>query len=202
MARRQTRTISTLCRASPRVLSIVALVLLPSSLGCLNLAPGEKEADVDHVPVIASVSPEPTPDPVNVNIGAECRPETFRIDSLDDPDDDTLTVRWHLLFNRDGLTVREQIDAEAVPHLENPTSNGQEYKPLTLDLRRPLFTRELGAAGIREQSAPGVFQLLEVRVSDDGFVEGDVPEVPPGAGLAFRSWTMKLLDNDCSPVNP
>jgi hypothetical protein len=186
------------CARPPRAVAAVALSLLGLMTGCLNLSPGELEVVVNHVPVIVSVFPEPSFEPVQVNVGANCRPETFRLDDLDDSDLDTLTVRWHLLFNREGTPVRERVAAEILPALINPTTE-LRYAPVTLSLDRAVFNRELGQSGIRDQSASNVFQLLEVRVSDAGFadVEDDVATAP-GAGLAFRSWQMKLLDNDCS----
>jgi hypothetical protein len=174
------------------------------AVGCLNpVLVSQVEVDVNHAPVIASAQPLPDVAPVSIELGRSlaenCRPVSFRLDTLQDADLDRLTVRFFLLIERDDVVrAREEIFGASLDPLDTPAPDGGRYPPVVLDVSRALIQGNLGRVETDAQTA-GKTQLLEVRVSDRGFVEGTVADVPDGAGLAFLSWQVQLTADGCTP---
>jgi hypothetical protein len=160
--------------------------------GCLdpNLVT-ELDTDENHAPFLDEMSPPPIFRPRPVLVGENCLPESFG-GTLDDFDEDILTVHWNLIVQRtgqaNGATVT--LDEFDLPPLPDPGAEGQHYgfKPLELSFTRLVAIFDV--SGLEEESQKEG-QLLELRVSDRGFPAGQ-EEPPAGAGFAFFSWALKL----------
>jgi hypothetical protein len=165
--------------------------------GCFNpVRIGAEQLLEDHVPVVEALPP-PTFEPLVAQVGDECKPLAFIIDTLDDPDGDTLTVRFDAVVERNGRASRVLL-RETPPIL--PLEDGTY--PLTGLTRLTLDQDLLGARLGDVDTQKGRTQLIELRVSDTGFVSDENGDpVPDGdGGVVFLSWLITL--QECVPVAP
>jgi hypothetical protein len=158
----------------------------------------ELQVEENHPPELSEVTPEPGFAPLQVVVGENCLPETFAA-QLSDLDDDVLTIRFNLVVQRTGSDngARERVREEELAPAEERGPEGQQYNFQPLDLSFATLVSILDVDGLRnETNKPG--QLLELRVSDNGFLAGQ--EVAgAGAGTAYFSWAIKLnfLEQGC-----
>ncbi len=161
--------------------------------GCLDpTCIGEVRPRENHVPVV-EVTPEPTFEPVPAPVGLCCRPTSLAIQTMSDADEDFLTVRYDILIRRQLASEPQRINLfESQPI----TQTDGKYPTGTTDLRLnpDLIFGQLGLLPEIDT------QLIELRVSDNGFVndEKNVPIVPDGGGLFFASWLIRLSDVSCA----
>ncbi len=170
----------------------LALLCLWTS-ACLNLNYVDKPIPREnHVPVV-EVFPPPSFEPLQALVGDACSPRTFTIDPLQDADEDILTVRWDILLKRDERPARVLLrESPPIPPLDSG-----EY-PLTalttLSLDRALLGARLGDLDQQMDPLNNRTQLIELRVSDTGFVadENGDPVADGDGGVVFHSWMVKL----------
>lgn len=181
-----------------RLLAPVLLTLLVT-MGCIDpfLIDGVR-TPTNHAPVAEGVEPPPGFAPIPAQFGADCDTLDVRVGRLFDDDLDPLTVRYTLLFKRDGAAngARELLFEDEVVPVEN--LEGELVYDLTpLELTEALLRSEVG--DLDDQVAPGntLTQLLELRISDGGFVPGD-DKPREGAAMVFYSWLIDLDDSDCT----
>ncbi len=182
-----------------RVAPTMALALLSVvTAGCFNPNHiGRPVEGENHVPIV-DILPTPTLTPIAAAVSLDgvdaCAPTEFNFISLDDSDGDILTVRWDLVFGGFGGEVRRELKSSPpLAPLDDGSYAANDSTDLSLDAAG--LRRRLGA-DLDAQVGAGddVFQLLELRVSDGGFVadsNGD-PIAPPGARLVYRTWNVKL----------
>ena len=167
--------------------------------GCLNPIFFDKvEIDVNHAPVLTGMTPAPTFDRVNAQLGPDCAPlESFRAVRLDDADEDVLTVRWTLLLPRDGTLTGARVNLLEVD-LEPlvPRVEGLEYDFQPFQLDRAKVLGALGPSELASQAQREEGQLLELRISDRGFKTGTF-DAPDGADVVYMSWAVKVNDAPC-----
>jgi hypothetical protein len=168
------------------------VVLAPAS-GCLDpFLTLEKESTDNHAPVMSSIVPAQSFTPIRADIGVGCRPAAFSF-NVDDADDDVLTVRFYLLFEREGETRAQLAELERAPSDDLP--DGRRYAPVTFDLLRQ-FGLVAGADVLQNDPV----QLLEVRVSDGPFATGtlDTP-AREGGVIVDDYWVVSLVNEECLP---
>ena len=174
-------------------------VLLAPTMGCIDpfLIDGVRPP-TNHAPTGEAVSPELKVAPVPAPFGEGCQPLVVRVAQLFDADLDPLTVRVTLLLARDGAPdgARELLFEDEVVPVEN-LEGTFVYDLVPLELTEALLRSEVG--DLATQVAPGntLTQLLELRISDGGFVPGD-DKPREGSALLFFSWLIDLDDTDCT----
>jgi hypothetical protein len=174
-----------------RVLAPALLCLLASA--CFNpVYLGKTEPRENHVPIVEAFPP-PSFEPLQADVGEGCAPLTIPITTLDDADGDILTVRFDALVSRNGRAARVEL-RESPPI--SPSDDG-EY-PLTalttLVLDEDLLAARLGDLERQMDPRNNLTQLIELRVSDTGFVtdENGDPVADGDGGLVFLSWMIRL----------
>lgn len=148
----------------------------------------------NHVPVVEAFPP-PSFEPLQADVGGTCAPLTLSITQLEDADGDILTVRFDAFVNRTGRGVR-------VPLRESPPLSALETGdyPLTalttLALDEELLSAKLGDLERQMDPRNDLTQLIELRVSDTGFVadENGDPVADGDGGLVFLSWMVRLTE--------
>ncbi len=185
-------------RLAPALLALV-VALGASTMGCINpfyldgLRP-----PTNHAPTGQAISPAFKFEPNLAQFGEGCRPLVVHVVDLFDADLDTLTARITLLLKRNGGSVdgvRERLFEDELVPVENQEGE-LVYDFIPLELTESLLRSEVG--DLDDQVAPGntLTQLLELRISDGGFVPGeDRPR--DGAGLLSFSWLIDLDDSAC-----
>ena len=183
---------------APALLGLVT-ALGALTMGCIDpfLIDGVRPP-TNHAPTGEAVSPELKVYPVAAPFGEGCQPLVVRVAQLFDADLDPLTVRITLLLARDGAPdgARELLFEDELVPVEN-LEGEFVYDLVPLELTEALLRSEVG--DLATQVAPGntLTQLLQLRVSDGGFVPGeDKPR--EGAALLFFSWLIDLDDTDCT----
>ncbi len=174
--------------------SLALVLLCVGSTGCFNPnLIGHPLPRDNHVPVV-EVLPVPTLTPLDAVVELDqtgCAPLQFELTKLEDLDGDALTVRYDIVVNRDGIELRQRL--KETPPIE-VGDDGTYALPngTSLDLDRTLLQR-LGDLRTQATADAEVFQLIELRVSDNGFNDSDdVPVAGPGGGMFFISWNVKL----------
>lgn len=193
---------SMICERGLPLASAVLMVVV--SAACFNPNHiGQPVPKENHVPVV-EVFPAPSFAPLQADVAldaatAGCAPLSFNIVRLEDADGDPLTIRFDLLVSRGATEQRENLKLSAPLR---PLDDGTY--PLTasteLTLEGPSLDVTLG--DLDEQTQPGAFQLLELRVFDNGFETDDSGAlVPQGdGGMFFFAWAIKLTP--CTVVTP
>lgn len=183
---------------APALLTLL-LALSALTMGCIDpfLIDGVRPP-TNHSPVAEGVEPPPGFAPIPAQFGDGCDTLDVRVGRLFDADLDALTVRYTLLLKRDGAAngARELLFEDEIVPVEN-LEGELVYDLLPLELTEALLRSEVG--DLDDQVAPGntLTQLLELRISDGGFVPGeDKPR--EGAALLFYSWLIDLDDSDCT----
>lgn len=196
---KKTGRYSTSSRLAPALLWMGVVLLSGATAACLNPTyiggPVPRE---NHVPVVEAF-PAPSFAPLPADVGGDCAPLTFDIVTLQDADGDTLTARFDMLVGRNDRPVRVLLRQS--PPL-TPLDNG--FYPLNELTTLELSEERLGIlpGALSEQTKAGATQLVELRVSDTGFVadENGNPVAAGDGGLVFLSWMVKL--NECVVVTP
>ncbi|MCC7071795.1 MAG: hypothetical protein IT383_10755 [Deltaproteobacteria bacterium] len=177
----------------------LTVALLAPTMACINPFYIEGvRPPTNHAPTGEAISPAFKFEPNLAPFGDACRPLVVNIVNLFDADLDTLTVRVTLLLKRNGGAlegVRERLFEDELVPVENQEGE-LVYDFVPLELTESLLRSEVG--DLDAQVAPGntLTQLLEVRISDGGFVPGE--ETPrEGAGLLAFSWLVDLDDSAC-----
>jgi hypothetical protein len=181
-----------------RALAPALLCLL--SAACFNPTYlGKTEPRENHVPIVEAFPP-PSFEPLQADVGEGCAPLSIPITTLDDADGDILTVRFDALVNRNGRAARVEL-RESPPI--SPSEEG-EY-PLTalttLVLDEELLAARLGDLERQMDPRNNLTQLIELRVSDTGFVtdENGDPVADGDGGLVFLSWMIRLTECGVEP---
>ncbi|MBI1948257.1 MAG: hypothetical protein HYS27_21390 [Deltaproteobacteria bacterium] len=177
----------------------MAAALLAPTMGCIDpfYIDGVR-APTNHAPTGDAVSPKFQFEANLAQFGDGCRPLVVNVANLFDDDLDALTVRITLLLKRDGGAidgVRERLFEDELVPVENQ-EGVLVYDFVPLELTAALLRSEVG--DLDDQVAPGntLTQLLEVRISDGGFVPGeDKPR--DGSGQLYFSWLIDLDDQAC-----
>jgi hypothetical protein len=178
------------------------VLLVVGSAACFNPNHiGQAVPKENHVPVV-EVFPAPSFAPLQADVAldaatAGCAPLTFNIVQLEDADGDPLSIRFDMVINRGG-ELRLNLKQSA-PLL--PLDDGSY--PLTASSELTLDTAQLNVLGdLDVQTKPDAFQLIELRVSDNGFVPGDSGGFVPGddGGMFSFAWAIKLTP--CTVVTP
>jgi len=183
--------ISGVCGRGPVLASALLCVV---AAGCFNPnLIGHPLPRDNHVPVV-EVLPTPTLTPLDAVVELDqqgCAPLQFEISRLEDSDGDTLTVRYDIVVDRDGTEVRQLL--KETPPIEVGDDGTYALPNNTgLDLDRSRLQR-LGDLRPQATADAQVFQLIELRVSDNGFNDNnDVPVPGAGGGMFFISWNVKL----------
>lgn len=185
-------------RVAPPLLMVAAALLAPT-MGCIDpfLIDGVR-APTNHAPTGEAVSPRFQFEPNPAQFGDGCQALVVNVANLFDADLDALTVRVTLLLKRDGGAVdgvRERLFEDELVPVEN-LEGALVYDFVPLELTEALLRSEVG--DLDDQVAPNntLTQLLEVRISDGGFVPGqDKPR--DGSGLLYFSWLIDLDDQAC-----
>jgi hypothetical protein len=189
--------------ASP-LLSLVVVVLVAAS-GCFNpFFLTEVETLVNHAPTVDGMTPEPSFGMIPVNVGDNCTPKSFGpVARVDDADADPLTVLWSIVIKIESdseVGSRVDLKQDVMAPLEEPTPEGFLYEPFEpFEPSRVLLeSKLLGSTNLQrqvnERAQDG--QLLELRISDGGFLGDDVA-VPEGRDLFFASWHIQLQNTAC-----
>lgn len=174
------------------------MALAAPLMGCIDpfLIDGVRPP-TNHAPTGEAVSPPFKFEPVAAPFGEGCQPLVVRVADLFDADLDPLTVRITLLLERNGAAngARELLFEDELIPVEN-VEGQMVYDLLPLELTEQLLRSEVG--DLDDQVAPGntLTQLLELRISDGGFVPGD-DKPRDGAALLFFSWLIDLDDSAC-----
>jgi hypothetical protein len=176
------------------------LLCLWAAAACFNPTwIGKPEPRENHVPIVEAF-PAPGFEPLQADVGEACAPLTIPITVLDDADGDDLTVRFDALVNRNGRAAR-------VPLQESPpiAPSDEGLYPLTafttLTLNEDLLSRQLGDLDRQMDPRNNLTQLVELRVSDTGFVtdENGDPVAESDGGLVFLSWMIRLTECGVTP---
>ena len=160
---------------------------------------GKTEPRENHVPIVEAFPP-PTFEPLQADVGDGCAPLSLPITTLDDADGDELTIRFDALVNRNGRAARVEL-RESPPI--GPTTEGSY--PLTalttLTLDEELLAARLGDLERQMDPRNNLTQLIELRVSDTGFVtdENGDPVADADGGIVFLSWMIRLTACGVSP---
>jgi hypothetical protein len=169
-------------------------------MACFNpIYLGKTEPRENHVPIVEAFPP-PSFEPLRAFVGRGCAPLTIPITALDDADGDILTVRFDALVSRNGRAVRVEL-RESPPI--SPSDDG-EY-PLTalttLVLDEDLLAARLGDLERQMDPRNNLTQLIELRVSDTGFVanENGDPVADGDGALVFLSWMIRLTACSVEP---
>ncbi|HEY1097310.1 MAG TPA: hypothetical protein VGF99_00220 [Myxococcota bacterium] len=184
---------------------LLALALLCQGVSaCFNPyhvgVPVDVENHVPLVDVVPTATLRPIPAAVTIDGGAQaCAPTEFNFVDLFDADGDELTVLWTIVFARSNELRRVLKESPAIVPLDDGSYAVNDSTDLTLDAA--VLERALGAdLALQAEAGPDVFQLIELRVSDNGFSGGNDP-VPVGGGAMFyKSWNVKL--EPCAAVAP
>ncbi len=176
-------------------LGLASALLCLGASACLNFdyvdEPIPRE---NHVPVV-EVFPAPSFEPLQADVGEPCLPRTLTINALQDADEDILTVRWDVLLKRDERPVRVLLrESPPIPPLDSGEYPLTELTTLTLD--RTLLGARLGDLDQQMDPLLKRTQLIELRVSDTGFVadENGDPVADGDGGVTFQSWMVKLTE--------
>lgn len=180
-------------------LLLLAMALVAPTMGCINpfYIDGVRPP-TNHAPTGEAISPALKFEPNLAQFGEGCRPLVVHVINLFDADLDTLTVRVTLLLKRNGGAVdgvHERLFEDELVPVENQEGE-LVYDFVPLELTESLLRSEVG--DLDDQVAPGntLTQLLELRISDGGFVPGeDKPR--EGAALLGFSWLIDLDDSAC-----
>ncbi len=167
---------------APALLMTVAMLSSLFASACFNpRLIGSEQARENHVPVV-EVFPAPSNVPIPADVGGQCAPAEISIVALDDADDDPLTVRFDILS---GSRARRRFLQQSPPI--PPIDNGYPLNALT--------TLKLDETTLGDVTPGDVdTQLVELRVSDDGFaadINGN-PVAGDGGGLFFMSWIVRI----------
>ena len=160
---------------------------------------GKPEPRENHVPIVEAF-PAPSFEPLQADVGEACAPLALAMTALDDADLDTLTVRFDALVNRNGRAARVLL-RESPPI----TPSDQGLYPLTalttLTLDEDLLSSRLGDLDRQMDPRNNLTQLIELRVSDSGFVadENGDPVADDDGGLIFLSWMIRLTECGVAP---
>lgn len=160
---------------------------------------GKPEPRENHVPIVEAF-PAPGFEPLQADVGEACAPLSIPITVLDDADGDIVTVRFDALVNRNGRAAR--VTLQESPPLR-PSEEG--LYPLTafttLTLNEDLLSRQLGDLERQMDPRNNLTQLIELRVSDTGFVtdENGDPVADGDGGLVFLSWMVRLTACGVAP---
>lgn len=183
-----------------RLWALAPALLCLLSAACFNPTYlGKTEPRENHVPIVEAFPP-PSFEPLQADVGEPCLPLTFPITTLDDADGDILTVRFDALVSRNGRPARVEL-RESPPI--SPSDEG-EY-PLTalttLVLDEDLLAARLGDLERQMDPRNNLTQLIELRVSDTGFVtdENGDPVADGDGGLVFLSWMIRLTECGVEP---
>ena len=187
--------------AGPRLLAPALLLMAGMGAACINPNYVGKPVPLEnHTPVVEAF-PAPTFEPLAADVGGDCAPLTFDITRLEDADGDTLTVRFDIVLRRQGRATR--VELRESPPLR-PDQDG--VFPLgtaltTLELNEDLLGARLGDLDAQMDPANNNTQLIELRVSDAGFVadENGDPVVDGEGGLVFLSWLVRLTECEVAP---
>jgi hypothetical protein len=174
-----------------------ALLMLAAS-GCFNpTCIGEVQPRENHVPVV-EVQPDPSFEAIPVDLGADCFTTELRIDALNDDDGDTLTVRYDMLLQRRVGSPPARVPLQLGPPIE-PSSEGDYPLNAFTNLKIDAALIERAVGSLPDDPNVADTQLIELRVSDNGFVAdaAGVPVVPEGGGLFFSNWLVRLSEGDC-----
>jgi hypothetical protein len=192
---------SMVCGRGPLLAPAVLMVVV--SAACFNPNHiGQAVPKENHVPVV-EVFPAPSFAPLQADVALDaatsgCAPLSFNIVRLEDADGDPLTIRFDMVLNR-GAEVRQNLKLSAPLQ---PLDDGSY--PLTANTELTLDAAQLNVLGdLRAQAeSEDHTQLVELRVSDSGFVPGNSnePIAADDGGLFFFAWAIKLTP--CTVVTP
>lgn len=179
--------------------TLASALLCVVATGCFNPnLIGHPLPEDNHVPVV-EVLPTPTLNPLDAVVEIDqqgCAPLEFEITKLEDADGDTLTVRYDIVVQRPGSAAEFRQRLKSTPPI---TVSDDGTYPLPnntgLELNFNTLNTPLGS-NLDDQIVADaeVFQLIELRVSDNGFVDDDLgpPRAPAGDGMFFISWNVKV----------
>lgn len=178
----------------------LALALLSTPvMGCVNPLFFDNVAPAaNHAPVVINMQPQPTFGRIVTLTGLNCAPnETFIAARVEDADFDRLTASYTLLLPRDETPdgARVNLLEIVLEPLPEPV-DGVFYVLPPFQLDATTLRTKIGVAELNVQAERPEGQLLELRISDGGFVGADDVAVPDGAGLFFMSWAIQLTDPD------
>jgi hypothetical protein len=177
--------------------SALLMGMVMMTVGCVNPLFFDNVAPAaNHAPVVINMQPQPSFGRIVVNTGNNCgATETFVAGRLEDADFDQLTATYMMLVPRDDTPsgARFKLFEVVLDPLPEPVE-GAFYvlPPFQLDpsnVRLRVGVAELGVQADRPEG-----QLLELRISDRGFIGEDDTNVPEGAGLFFMSWAIAVTD--------
>ena len=153
----------------------------------------------NHVPVVEAF-PAPSFEPIQADVGAACAPLTLSITQLQDADGDVLTVRFDALINRNGRAARVLL-RESPPLSPLETGDYPLTALTTLVLDEDLLGARLGDLDRQMDPRNNLTQLIELRVSDAGFVadENGDPVADGDGGVVFLSWMVRLTECGVEP---
>ncbi len=180
-----------------RVWALALALLSTTVMGCVNPLFFDNVAPAaNHSPVVINMQPQPSFGRIVVNTGDNCgATETFVASRLEDADFDQLTATFMMLVprNNDPDGTRFKLMEVVLDPLPEPV-DGAFYvlPPFQLDPSNVVL--RVGEAELREQALRPEGQLLELRISDRGFIGEDDTNVPEGAGLFFMSWAIEVTD--------
>jgi hypothetical protein len=186
------------CKISKKLASQLLILLLTAVAGCFDpyFYAVQQEATLNHQPHIIEeeVFPQPTTQPVEVNVGLNCQREPFRIGSIYDPDlEDEFIYRWHMTAFVGGTESQPTLVAENV--IANDASNPEDVvigPSLELDFDR------LNAAFFNDvPDLVGKSHKLEFHVTDDRFLPGSQYDVSEDAGRDSIYWLVRIEEDDC-----
>jgi hypothetical protein len=180
----------------PRPARALALSLLwwaMTATACFNpVYIGKVEPRENHVPIVEAFPP-PTFEPLQADVGDGCAPLSIPITTLDDADGDELTVRFDALVSRNGRAAR--VELRESPPIGPSTEGSYPLTALTtLTLDEELLAARLGDLERQMDPRNNLTQLIELRVSDAGFVTDDNgdPVADADGGIVFLSWMIRL----------
>jgi hypothetical protein len=173
---------------------------MPLATGaCLDpLLINEIDVVENHPPILKDVQPEPEHKPQLIRVGSNCGVDVSFRGRVEDLDADQLTVRWNLRIQLDGVQggARYALEEKALVPLPERGPNGEQYELLLMELTLATLGKKIEEATLRRHDMEDY--LLELRVSDGGFIPGQ--EVPESIfGFAFFSWAIRIdYVEDCS----
>lgn len=173
---------------------LASALLCVVSTGCFNPNLIGHPLPLDnHVPVV-EVLPRPTLTPLDAVVdGAQvgCAPLQLEIITLKDSDGDTLTVNYDIIVNREGTEIRQNLKTTP-PILASDDGTYPLPNNTGLDLNRNTLA-QVGDLRQQTEADAEIFQLIELRVSDNGFDRIDGVPIPrDGGGLFTTTWNVKL----------
>ena len=174
-----------------------------AATGCFNpTCIGEVQPRENHVPVV-EVQPDPSFEPIAVDLGADCFTTELRIDAMNDDDGDTLTVRFDMLLQRRVGSPAARVPLLLGPPIE-PDDDGAYPLNFFTTLKLDAALIEAAVGSLPDDPNVADTQLIELRVSDNGVVNNTagVPVVGAGGGLFFANWLVRLQEADCTGGNP